>query len=563
MPESSNSPGTLTLTTADGPQAHTRTIGKDRPFSIGRLKESDLCLLHENVSRQHASILYRGGSWFVVDLDSKWGSYLNGVRLSRHKPAALAGGDLLRIGPWTFRVQGAPSTTGTISTSVKNATTLDDATLLNQRVERGSVQGGAWRADKRLKLVLESMSRLAEETEETALAATALDLILNGSGYARGAALRRLSDSSEVQLIAHAPNTGATGGLPEDFGFSRSLLNAAISGQTGFLTTAAPYIPSQSISDMRIHSAVCVPVSIGDMVVGFLYLDARGRENEVHSDALAFCEAIACAYSLALANIKRIELEGREHLLTNELAGARAVQEMFVPPTKRDLGSISYAARTQPGLFVAGDLFDVVPLTSPSTGEGGFAVLIGDVSGRGAAAGMLMAMVQAYLHAELGRGSRVADAVMAVNRYLHERISVGKFVSLWVGIFDGSPTVKYVDAGHGHWLVQSPGAGVRHAMDSSWEGGIPLGIDREFQYREGIMNLRRGEKLVLYSDGIIEQRDPSGQQFKRQRLAEALTDSQTPEQAVEACFAAVSAFAARTQLDDDSTLAVVQNTGHK
>jgi pSer/pThr/pTyr-binding forkhead associated (FHA) protein len=118
----------ITLVSADGPEPVNFQLTPGKHCSIGRLKESDLCLLHENVSRQHAQLMYRGSSWFVVDLDSKWGTFLNGVRLTKHKPALLAGGDLLRVGPWTLRVQGIASPTSTFM-AARHTTTVDDSTV--------------------------------------------------------------------------------------------------------------------------------------------------------------------------------------------------------------------------------------------------------------------------------------------------------------------------------------------------------------------------------------------------------------------------------------------------
>jgi len=520
-------------------------VSRDRPCSIGRLKESDLCLLHENVSRQHAQVMYRAGVWFVVDLDSKWGTYLNGVRLTKHKPAALAGGDLLRIGPWTFRIQGLANPTSGVLTA-RHTTTLDDRTVSGQRIERVSTQNSAWRADKRLRLILECMSRLADEIDEAQLAATALELLINGSGYSRGTVLRRVDEAAEIEIVASFP-------VDEPFDLSRSLLREASTGVPAFLTGAPSFVPSQSMSEMRIHSAMCVPVTIGGTVIGFLYLDARGKETQVQADAAAFCEAVGAAYSLALANIKRLELEQRERLLSKELEGARAVQELLTPHLEANIGAISYAARTRPGLFVAGDLFDVMRVPG-----GNIAVVIGDVSGRGAAAGMHMAIVQSYLHAELSRGVDPAEAIIAVNRYLHARIAVGRFVSIWVGVFDSSGAIRYVDAGHGHWLIFSKTVGVRHAVDEPWEGGIPIGIDPEFGYKTGIMQLLCGEKLVLYSDGMVEQRNSKGEQFRRQRLGEVFGAEQTPQAAVELSYQTVSTFAGREELDDDATIAVIE-----
>lgn len=560
MPESSTH---ITLSSSDGPHPVEFVISKDRPCSIGRLKDSDFCLLHENVSRQHAQIMHRAGTWFIVDLDSKWGSFLNGVRLTKHKPASLAGGDLLRIGPWTLRVQGLPNSTSVFQLG-KHTTTVDDPTATGQRIERANSMQHAWRADRRLKLVLECMSQLADETDEVKLATTAIELLITGSGYARGAILRRLDEGAEVEVVVCGPAPKASGqpasasrpapaSGPPAFDISRSLLKEACQGETAVLTTAAPFLASQSMTEMRIHSAICVPLAIGGTVVGFIYLDARGAESRVQGDAELFCEAVGAAYSLALANINRVELERRERMLAAELSAARVVQEQLLPCLRGQMGCLDYSARIKPGLFVAGDLLDIFTLA-----DGGTAVLIGDVSGRGAAAGMHMAMVQAFMHSELTRSSHLAAAVAAVNRFMVKRLTPEKFVSLWIAVCDPSGTMSYVDAGHGHWMIRRAGGQVLHAVDERWEGGLPLGIDSQYEYQKNPLELNAGDTLILYSDGLVEQRCQSGEQFSRKRLASVFSEMRSLNDWVDKCYETVLAFSSCESLDDDSTLAVIQ-----
>src|SRR5262249_4009123 len=202
---------------------------------------------------------------------------------------------------------------------------------------------------------------------------------------------------------------------------------------------------SYSIAELGIHSALCAPVPIGDDVIAYVYLDARGSESSVRADAAGFCEAIARAYGLALANLKRTELERRQVQLAAELAAAREVQSTMLPPKEADLGVIRYGVEVRPGLFVAGDLFDVIGLPG-----GRVAVCLGDVAGHGVGSALLMAMTQSHLHAELRRSEDPAEALSGVNRYLCERVGGGWFVSLWVGIFGPGGSLHCVDAGHGH-----------------------------------------------------------------------------------------------------------------
>lgn len=538
----------LTLQTIVGPQAGTYVIRGDKGVTIGRATDCEVCLLNDSVSRRQVSVVWKNGQWFVLHHGTRGVSYLNGVRLDEAGgPRAIATGDVLGIGPWTFRVVIGAATVGGESTL---AATIDDAASPAQRVERGQSGEFVSRADRRLRLLTECIARLHGTVDEVALAGTTLEAVLAGSGYARGAFLRPTSAGAGVEVVAsrrlRADDTTA-------FGFSRSLIEKAGAGEVVVLTAGNARVSSMSIGAMGVHSALCAPVHLGASLVGFLYLDARGQESAVQSEAVGFCDAVARAYGLALADAKRAELERRQTLLSSELLAARAVQEMFVPPGHGDLGFLRYAVEMRPGLFVAGDLFDVIPLDADRV-----AVCLGDAAGHGAGSAMLMAMTQSFLHAELKRTGDAAEAVASVNRYITARSTGGRFVSLWVGIFGRSGGLSFVDAGHGHCLLKRAGDGARVCRS---ETGIPVGIDAEYRYVGEGLALSPGDRVVVYSDGLIEQRDAVDKEFGIEQLSRALGVSGSSRGDVAGVFGAMVAFVGVRALDDDATLASVEFVG--
>ncbi|MBX3376460.1 MAG: SpoIIE family protein phosphatase [Phycisphaeraceae bacterium] len=519
-----------------GPHPASFTAAPGKTVQIGRAATSDVCLTHEAVSRRHAMVVHRGGAWFVVDHGSRLGTFLNGVKVEKDHPATIALGDLLRIGPWTFRAKAVGGAT-------VGPQTIDDTQSTQQRVERVGIV--AQRADRRLRLLTDCLGKLASAGDEKSLARAAIESALEGSGFARGAILRRMGGGEEVELVDSIRKDSG------EFVFSRSLVRRAATGETGVLTVdrAMGTGPTQhSIADLRIHSALCAPVFLGGSVESYLYLDARGQEQAVHAEAAGYCEAVARAYGLAVSSLKRMELQARHATLERDLKAAHEAQRVMLPSPEGTVGPIQYASQVRPGLFVAGDMFDMVPLP-----EGKLAVCVGDVSGHGVGSAMLMALAQSYLHAQLvGRGEAGA-AVTEVNAFVAERSAAGRFASLWVGIFwreGGKLMVDFVDAGHGHCLLKRPGSASR--VES--EGEIPIGIDAERKYRSERLELGPLDRLVLYSDGIIEQRGPEGDEFQKQRLIEAIAASASPEEDVRLAFAAVEAHCGGSHLDDDATV---------
>lgn len=531
-----------------GPYPASFEVHEDRPTNIGRAANCDVCLLHEGVSRKHGMIVCRGGEWFVVDLGSRAGTFLNGVKLGVQKPSALSPGDLLKVGPWTFRVRLAGS--GQAVTGV--ASTLDDTKAASQRVER--VASTNTKSDRRLRLLGECIVRLAGATDEETLAKSALQSALEGSGYARGAVLRRIGSGDEVQVVQSLRGSETDSG---DFVFSRSLVRQATGGEVGVLTTDRAATPiHHSIAELRIHSAMCAPVFLGGSVEGFLYLDARGQEESVHAEAAGFCEAVARAYGLAMSSLKRIELQKRQQLIERDLEAAHEAQQMMLPSREARVGPIRYAMQMRPGLFVAGDLFDIVPLPGERV-----AVCVGDVAGHGVGSAMLMALAQSYLHAQLVATADAGAAVTALNRFVSARSTAGRFASLWAGVFSRSGAgwrVDFIDAGHGHWMVKPGDGGAARVIAA--KGNIPVGIDPERHYVTEALTLEPRDRVILYSDGIIEQRNAAGAQFGREAAAAALAASGSPVDDVKAALDAIDLFAGGMGLDDDATVASIEMT---
>jgi serine phosphatase RsbU (regulator of sigma subunit) len=574
----------ITLRVLSGPYGDAFTVRADGPATLGRAVGSDVCLLHEGVSRHHAEMVRRDGIWYIRDAGSLHGTYLNGVKLVSAPsigsvPVAIASGDLLRIGPWTFRiVVGANRDT--------TANTIADAGATIIRADQFTMGASGLGADRRLRLLTECLTRLGQAQDEDALARLALESVVSGSGFSRGAVLKPVNDGRQVAVVASmrggsasSVGGGATrpvdAGAPSgpvgvagggaDFPISRSLIQAASRGQAVILSAGSQKVTSESIAGLGIHSAICAPVFLGEAVAAYLYLDARARESSVQAEMAGFCEAVASAYGLALANLKRAELERRQLQLAAELTGAHEAQQFILPPPQGHHGFLRYAMKMRPGVFVAGDLFDVVPLA-----DGRVAVFLGDVAGHGAASGMLMATAQAFLHSQLSTDPDPAAAVATLNRYLSPRPTAGRFVSLWLGVFSPDGTLEYVDAGHGYWLHKPAVASARARPP---RGGIPIGIEPGETYRATILRLAPGDRVIAYSDGIVEQRNSRGEQFGAARLDEAvrscdetIAPGAAPPPAsrgavyddVERIFQAVDAFAGRSSLDDDATVASIE-----
>lgn len=516
-------------------------IQPGRPVTLGRSAEADIVLADDThtLSRKHAELARRGERWVVNDLSSRHGTFLNGVRLQPGDHQELRTGDSLRFGPWSFIARThADGPEGTHATSI--VTSMDSAA--DVRVEQIPERELALRAQAKLDLLLENAAAIASAASERLMAETVLSVLVRGTGFPR-AAFVKPSGNDQVELVATLG--GEAGSL--GFSLSRSLLRAAAEGRVVRLDASATTTPDygQSIMSLGIHSALCAPVMIGGALTALIYLDARGRERDVQPDAAAFCSAVSRLAGLSLSNLKRVELEQRQKVVSMELHAAREAQKLIMPPLTREFEvtpgrCVRYAMHSRPGRLVSGDLFDVLALPSGKIG-----IFLGDVAGKGAGAAVLMAAAQSHLHALLKQFDEPSVVVQHLNDYLSDRVSSGSFVTLFAAIIDpprdgGRGLLRYTDAGHGYWLVRD---GNNPARKPEVSGGPPVGVVGGFPYQTESVDLVPGSRLIVYSDGVHEQRTTDGEEFGMSRTLTALANSPDARTDVERLLSALTVAA--------------------
>jgi sigma-B regulation protein RsbU (phosphoserine phosphatase) len=204
--------------------------------------------------------------------------------------------------------------------------------------------------------------------------------------------------------------------------------------------------------------------------------------------------------------------------LDKEIEIAREVQSKLFPQKLPSFKNFQLAAACLPARQVSGDYYDFIPL-----GANAFDVVIGDISGKGISAALLMASLQSSIrtiisYQTLGanRDASVAKSVSDVNRQLYLQTSPDKFATLVLSRFDAEKmTVTYCNAGHNPPLVISD-----HTIRHLSKGGMVAGLFEDPEYDEETLQLNPDDTVVYYTDGIVEAENPKGEQYGEDRLAE-------------------------------------------
>ena len=228
------------------------------------------------------------------------------------------------------------------------------------------------------------------------------------------------------------------------------------------------------------------------------------------------------------------------------------VQQRFMHHTVPAAEGISYSGRCRQLRALGGDCYDFLPLPQ---GRLGFAV--GDASGKSLPAALMIANVQSSLRtAAFFAGDEPRAVLAAVNFQLHTASLADRFATLFYGVFDpATRTLRYANAGHNPPMV------VRRNGSLEWldTAGLPLGLFADTTYEEGLVRLEPGDKLVAYTDGLIEVTNPAGYEWGVQGIANAAAQSrsQRAEEVVDELFASFDQFSQGREADDATVVVVV------
>ncbi|MCX5688508.1 MAG: SpoIIE family protein phosphatase [Planctomycetota bacterium] len=540
-PSLANQGGPLTLISLSDATLRPTQLDATRPTLLGRQSQCDIQLADQTVSRVHAIIECKLGSWYITDKASRLGTLLNGARLEAEQPTTIRDGDVLSIARWSFKAHAGSADSAGPAATIIGSSRLSDGQ--QGRVETFKSDVLLSRAEQRLHLVMDLAASLHAASDEKSLATAIVAAAAKGSNYERCAVVK-LIPGTDVVTVQAASIKGVD--APEGFAFSRSLVRAAATGEIAKLTGDTVLRQAVSIISQGIRSAVCAPITVGSDIGAYLYLDNADNDPPTVGDVDAFIAAVARIASLALAELSRRQLKNRHDQLSADLTAARHAQVQLMPAPSGTFGPVTYAAKNKPGRLVAGDLVDVIDL-----GNDRVAACLGDVSGKGVGAAMLMAAAQTQLRATLRQETDLARAIMQLNREVVSRLMTDGFISLWAGVIDTrANTLTFVDAGHSYWALRTTDSlAVGPAPEC-----MPLGIDADEQYVARTMPFHPGDRLTVYSDGVAEQLSPNGAQFRPEGVIEALRNCGDEAADVEILFETLRTFAGSDAFADDVTI---------
>lgn len=297
-----------------------------------------------------------------------------------------------------------------------------------------------------------------------------------------------------------------------------------------------------------IRSLACVPMMIKSELTGVLTIYNKKDASGFQEDDQRLLAIIAAQSAQVVENARLNEREKQLLKMQEELRLAVQIQTELLPKEPPHLPGYDIAGRTIPAQSVGGDYFDFIALD-----DGRLALALGDVTGKGLPAALLMANLQATLRAQTLAGPTVRESVERANRLLYQSTSPEKFATLFFAFLDPvGHTIAYCNAGHEHpWLLGRDGS-VRR-LD---RGGVALAMFEGFPFDEDRIELHEGDLLVVASDGISEAMDAGMAQFGDERLGAVVREhrDRTAAEIVDTIVAAVRTHSGSAPQTDDMTL---------
>lgn len=518
------------------------------PMRLGRGSGNAVQLLDATVSKEHAEILHVDGRWSIRDLGSRNGTRVNGREAT--SPIAVNAGDRIEIGHVVLQVLEAGRHEPTTFTTSEH---VDSSLRLNVRdvLERpASTEGTTARV---LHLLAEAGQLLVLPRPLAETCETILGLVEKAVRASRLVVLMRDLQTGELQQVAARYRGGRAS---EPLALSQSITRAVLAENTAVITGDAAHDPrflaQHSIIAQAIHSAMAVPLFDNTSVLGILYVDSTDPGVLYGQPELELLTLLGNMAAVKITNARLLEDEQVRQRLAQELSTAVRIQRGLLsqPPP---LTGWTCHARIETCHEVGGDLYDFHVRE-----DGDVVVLVGDVSGKGMGAALLMSSTLSSARVLYDVCTGPLQLIRRLNSIIHRSTDARSFVTMFVGWLEPtSGRMRYVNAGHPEPHVLHEGS--LRTLEAT---GIPVGMMHEFAWTEGETTVAQGELLALFSDGIPEAQH--GEEFfDFERVAEALRAAE-PEAdlqvAADRVIASIDDFAAGEHRADDVTLVLLRRS---
>jgi phosphoserine phosphatase RsbU/P len=497
------------------PDGHTRLVplSADR-LSLGRSATADLSFPDDaGLSRQHLALERDGEGWTVLDLGSKNGTSLNGARIDTR--TALKSGDKIAAGHLVLVYDGtapdAPKPVVIFDAHSDSSPKAIDSTVVTtlDGLLRNGTQAAAQQqiAASHISALVRAGNELAGNRPLPELFPFILDLTIEAVQADRGVLMTVEHD----QLLVRA-NRG------EAFRISSAIrdrvLNSGLSVLVRDTSLDDALRDRRSIVEQNVRTLMAVPLQTREKITGLIYVDSPSLRREFTKDDLNLLTVMANVAAIRIEQTRFAEMEQARQLLARDLEQAAEIQKGFLPAIAPSVNGLDIAGYNAPCRTVGGDYYDFFPY-----GTSRIAMVLGDVSGKGMPASLLMMGLQARVQVLIEEPKNLGEVMTRLNRITSASCPSGRFITLFLCLLDAETgDLTFCNAGHNPPLILRSDGTYEELKGS----GPIIGIVPFIQYEEHRARLNENDVLVIFSDGVTEARNPAGEEFDVGGLAKTV-----------------------------------------
>jgi hypothetical protein len=494
----------ISIDTGDG--SRERFPLANERVTIGRSRDSDIFLPDQWLSRHHAEILRKDAAFFLHDLGSKNGTLLNGEPV--HGDRRLRHGDVITLGEHvlTFSIEQAADE----DSQPPEGTRIFSARELSDIKTKPSIDPEELQKQNRVLEVLSQAARsLLAHRPLPDLFEDVLNLLFAAVPCERGAILLLEGTPPEPTVKA----SRSRGGQPLLSKVSRSIARRVLERRETMLLPNlmedTAFSTQDSILSTGIRSALCAPLwftsasAEQDAVIGLVYLDSLAMNRPFTEEDARIVTALANVAAAKIENVRLLEESMEKRRLEDDMRVAAEIQRGLLPDSAPVVAGYGVVGSNRPCRTVGGDYYDFL------VSESRLLMALGDVSGKGTGAALLMTVLRAAVRGHWADES-VAEAVGRINSTVCQNVTAGKYITFFLARLEpASGRVDYVNAGHNPpLLIRRDGT-----IETLNEGGMVLGLFDSMPYEEGVAELRAGDTLLIFSDGVTETWSLKGDEF--------------------------------------------------
>jgi sigma-B regulation protein RsbU (phosphoserine phosphatase) len=536
-----------------GPDGQVNTIELNTGrLAVGRSSTVELSFPEDaGLSRQHFAFEGEGDDWTVQDLGSKNGTFVNNIPLKAK--LILKPGDRITAGHLTIvfspdsknvdlgvvvfegEEDSTSPTASTVVTSLEGA--LSNQTMM---LERGGAKASA---------PLQALLRAGQELSANRPLPELFPVILN-------LAIEAVNAQRGVVMILEGETLVARAHKGEGFRISTAVRDRVIREKTSILVRDAQlddaFKSRMSIVEQKVHTMMAVPLQTNDRIIGLIYLDSPFVLREFTKEDLSLLTVMANVAAIRVESARLAEVEQAERIMKRDLSQAAEIQRGILPETAPKVPGLQLAGFNAPCRTVGGDYYGFVTYPSGRVG-----LALGDVSGKGMAAALMVMAFEARLRVLVEDTENPATLVVRLNKITCANCPSNRFITFFFSVLDpATGKVAFANAGHNPPIVVRT-SGEVEMLDG---GGPVLGVLAIAPYSEQQAQLGPGDLLVVYSDGVTEAANMAEEEYGEERLIEVLKRRRTDssDTIVSAVMESVNRFTSGAPQADDITLVVAK-----